>query len=394
MKKYVTVFTLCFMLVGCSKGSAPNILVESSPVISAMETTSPKPVVVEKLKTVEIENPKITHAKFVAIGDILLHQSVYKDAATPDGTYNFSPVFQKVKPFLERADIAVANQETMIGGQELGLSSYPRFNSPYEIGDALKEAGIDLVTIANNHTLDRGEKAIINAATYWDQIGMPYTGAFTSEEDRQNIRTVTKNEITFAFLSYSYGTNGLPVPEGKPYLINLIDLPLIQQDVEQAKNLSDVVVVSMHWGNEYEKEPNQIQIDLAKELSLMGVDIIIGHHPHVLQPANWIERPDGSRTFVLYSLGNFLSAQVGLNKLIGGIGGIEVTKTTYRGKSVITLDHPTFIPTYGYYKNWRQFEVIPMIQLTDAYLPNYQAHYENIQHHLMKYMNELTFPES
>lgn len=387
MKKLFVLIVLSLTLAGCSNLPTTKLHIEPVPVAKAMDIETVKPTIVVS------EKPFITSAKLVAVGDILLHQSVYKDAATPEGTYNFSPMFEKVKPFLESADIAVANQETMIGGKELGLSSYPTFNSPYEIGNALKEAGIDLVTIANNHTLDKGEKAILNAINYWDSIGMPYTGAFNSKEDRDVIRTIMKNGIDFSFLSYSYGTNGLPIPKDKPYLINLIDLELIKKDVERAKIISDVVVVSMHWGNEYETTPNQTQIDLANELSRIGVDIIIGHHPHVLQPMDWIERADGSRTFVLYSLGNFLSAQEGLERLTGGIGGVEVTKTTFQGETVITLANPSFVPTYGYYKNWSDFEVIPMYQLNDSYLPNYQVHYENAQNHMKEFMREVTFIE-
>jgi len=390
-------------LAGCTKfqSSSPTDPISSADELNSYietdkgddETTPDPQAETEKSQPTEIEKPIVTSASLVAIGDILLHQSVYNDAATDQGTYNFIPMFEKVKPFIESADIAVANQETMIGGKELGLSGYPTFNSPYEIGDALKDTGIDLVTLANNHTIDRGEKGILNALSYWNQIGMLYTGAFESQEDRETMRTITKNGINFSFLSYTYGTNGLTVPQDKPYLVNLIDLPLIKVDVERANQLSDVVVVSMHWGNEYEETPNQNQIDLAHSLSEMGVDIIIGHHPHVLQPIDWIERSDGSRTFVLYSLGNFLSAQEGVERLTGGIGGIEVTKVTYQGKTTINLSDPSFVPTYGYYENWRNFEVIPMFQLTDTYLPNFEAHYIDIQSHMKEFMKELTFIE-
>ncbi|QBP42752.1 CapA family protein [Paenisporosarcina antarctica] len=385
MNKLLVLFILCLTLVSCSNLPSSDLPTETQPALNVPEKI--EPTLIEPEKTI------VTRAHLVAIGDILLHEAVYLDASTTQGSYDFSSMFTKVKPFLEGADIAVANQETMIGGVELGLSSYPTFNSPYEIGDALKDSGIDIVTIANNHTLDHGEKAILNGINHWDRIGMLYTGAFKSNQDREDIRTIQKNDITFSFMSYSYGTNGIPVPEGKPYLINLIDLPLIKQDVEKAKLISDVVVVSMHWGNEYEKKPNQTQIDLATELSDMGVDIIIGHHPHVLQPVDWIERSDGSRTFVMYSLGNFLSGQVGLEKLIGGIGGVEITKTTFEGKSTIALANPSFLPTYGYYDNWRNFEVIPFYQLNDSYLPNYLMHYEDTQNHLKEFTNEITFNE-
>lgn len=385
MKKYIILFALFVFLGGCEESSSIDFNVEVEPVTHAMEI---EPILPKKL-----DKPIVKSAKLVAIGDILLHQPVYKDAATPEGTYDFSPMFTRVKPLLENADIAVANQETMIGGKELGLSSYPLFNSPFEIGDALKDAGIDIVTLANNHTMDKGEQAIQNALSYWKHIQMPYTGAFQSFEDREEIRLLTKNDITFSFLAYSYGTNGMPVPEDKPYLINLIDLPLIQQDVRKAKDLSDVVVVSMHWGNEYESLPSTSQLELARELSNMGVDIIIGHHPHVLQPMDWIERPDGSKTFVMYSLGNFLSGQIGLDRRIGGIGGIEVTKTIFQGKSTITLNEPNFISTFTHHTNNRDFEIIPMDVLTDAHLIDHKQYTESTQHHMATFIDELLIVE-
>lgn len=385
MKKYIILFVLFVFLGGCDESSSIDFTVEAEPVTHAME--------IEPIQPKKLDKPIVNRAKLVAIGDILLHQPVYKDAATPKGIYDFSPMFTQVKPLLESADIAVANQETMIGGKELGLSSYPLFNSPFEIGDALKDAGIDIVTLANNHTMDKGELAIQNALSYWDQIQMPYTGAFQSFGDRAEIRTMTKNDITFSFLAYSYGTNGMPVPEDKPYLINLIDLPLIQQDVNKAKDLSDVVVVSMHWGNEYESLPNTSQLELARELSKMGVDIIIGHHPHVLQPMDWIERPNGSKTFVMYSLGNFLSSQIGLDRRIGGIGGIEVTKTIFQGKTTITLNEPNFISTYTKHTNNRDFEIIPMDMLTDAHLIDHKQYTESTQHHMATFIDELLIVE-
>ncbi|WP_394190802.1 CapA family protein [Paenisporosarcina quisquiliarum] len=385
MKKYIILFALFVFLGGCEESSSIDFNVEVEPVTHAME--------IEPIQPKKLDKPIVKRAKLVAIGDILLHQPVYKDAATPEGTYDFSPMFTQVKPLLESADIAVANQETMIGGKELGLSSYPLFNSPFEIGDALKDAGIDIVTLANNHTMDKGEQAIQNALSYWNQIQMPYTGAFQSFEDREEIRTLTKNDITFSFLAYSYGTNGMPVPEDKPYLINLIDLPLIQQDVRKAKESSDVVVVSMHWGNEYESLPSTSQLELARELSTMGVDIIIGHHPHVLQPMDWIERPDGSKTFIMYSLGNFLSGQIGLDRRIGGIGGIEVTKTIFQGKSTITLNEPNFISTYTHHTNNRDFEIIPMDVLTDAHLIDHKQYSESTQHHMATFIDELLIVE-
>nr|WP_214840241.1 CapA family protein [Exiguobacterium sp. s122] len=298
-------------------------------------------------------------ASLYAIGDILLHDSVYNAAATDDG-FDFNPGFEEVAPILQRADIAIANQESMIGGSEIGLSSYPAFNSPYEIGDALQEAGIDLVTTANNHTLDRGVKAIENSINHWNTIGMPYTGSFISEEDKANIRTLTENEISFAFLAYTYGTNGV-VPK-QPYHVNYIDLDLIRSDVEKAESVADMTVVSLHFGNEYEPLPNASQESLVQELADLGVDIIIGHHPHVLQPVTWVDGVNGNRTFVAYSLGNFLSGQQGDERNIGGIVGIEVVKTTLDDETTFELANPMFYPTFTRRSSEGHFEVVPLKQ--------------------------------
>jgi poly-gamma-glutamate synthesis protein (capsule biosynthesis protein) len=284
-------------------------------------------------------------ATITAVGDILIHSLVYNAAKTKNG-YDFTPMFSQVKPYLEDADITIANQETMIGGKELGLSTYPRFNSPYEVATALKDAGIDIVSIANNHTFDRGEEAILNAINFYNKIGLSYTGAYKSKEDQESIRTINKNGITFSFLSYTYGTNGIPVPKDKHYMVNLIDLSKIEQAVKQAKEESDVVVVSLHFGNEYQRMPSEEQKKIAKEVINQGADIIIGHHPHVLQPMEWIEAEDGRKGFVVYSLGNFLSGQKSIYREIGGILTLTVHKETNEGEMEISIDNPTFVSTY------------------------------------------------
>lgn len=332
---------------------------------------------------------KTTQVKLAAIGDILIHDKVYIDAKQKDGTYNFDRIFASVTNELQAPDILVANQETMIGGKELRLSSYPSFNSPHEIGDALKLAGVDLVTIANNHALDRGEKVIQSALTYWDTLGIPYTGSFKSQNDRDKIRTVTKNEITFSFLSYTYGTNGIPTPKGKPFLINRIDDSQMRTDVEQAKRLSDVIVVAIHWGNEYQRFPDVSQTSLAQKLADMGVHVIIGNHPHVLQPPAWVEGKQGHRAYVVYSLGNFLSAQINLYKQVGGMATIDVLKTTNKNTEKIELVEPGFLPTYTYSQQGRHFQIISMDRLTNNQLIHAESHYESIKKHMRSNIPEL-----
>jgi poly-gamma-glutamate capsule biosynthesis protein CapA/YwtB (metallophosphatase superfamily) len=321
-----------------------------------------------------------------AIGDILIHSTVYKDAKTGSG-YDFKPMFAAVKPLLEKSDITVANQESMIGGAELGLSTYPSFNSPYEVADALKDAGVDIVSIANNHTLDRGEEAILNATNYYNKIGLLYVGSYQNPEDRKNIRVLSRNGIKVSFLSYTYGTNGIPVPEGKDYLVNLIQIDQIKKDIMEAKKISDCVVVNMHWGNEYERFPSNEQKQLAKELADAGAHLILGHHPHVLQPMEWITRKDGGKSFVIYSLGNFLSGQVGHYKDIGGVLTVQIKKEwSQEGKAEVFIENPQFTPTYVANKQLKQFRVVPLTSATSYGLTNADKIYHEIQKHMEQWL--------
>lgn len=332
----------------------------------------------------------VTHkATLAAIGDVLIHNSVYNDARTKDGGYDFKPMLEPVKGLLVKPDLLVANQESITGGEELGLSSYPQFNSPFQIGDALLDAGVDLVTMANNHTLDKREKGVLSATAYWDKIGMPYTGAFRSPEDQAKLRTLEKNGITFAFLAYTYGTNGIPVPEGKPYLVNLLDPDRMESEIRQSKKQADFTVVSVHWGTEYQEEANFSQRELAKQLADWGADVIIGTHPHVLQSVEWVSAADGRQTLVMYSLGNFLSAQEKTIQLIGGIGQVDAVKTVTGDQVKLHLEKPAFTPVYTSYTNWRNYRVIPMGDLDGGNFDQPKALWSKIKTRMLQALPEL-----
>ncbi|TWT05296.1 CapA family protein [Planococcus sp. CPCC 101016] len=316
----------------------------------------------------------MTHSASVsAVGDILIHDRVYRDAQVSTG-YDFDPMLKNVMPFLESADITIANSESLIGGSEIGLSSYPNFNSPYEVGDALKNAGVDVVSLANNHTLDRGLIAVENAIRYWNRIEMVHTGSYLSAEDRAEVTLMTRNGITFSFLSYTYGTNGIQTPAGKDYLVNRIDPLLIQQDLKRAKELSDVVVLSLHFGEEYKKMPNAEQIELARFSAENGADIILGHHPHVLQPPEWIETADGRKAFVIYSLGNFLSGQNELDRQIGAILHLDIEKEVTADSSTITLKNPAFTTTFVNSSNNAEYRVNLLKDIDSALNAATKAH--------------------
>lgn len=320
-----------------------------------------------------------------AVGDILMHDTVYKDAYNGI-KYNFDPIFQNVNSLLEKPDILTANQESMLGGIELGVSTYPSFNSPHEVADALVHTGVDIVSTANNHTLDKGERGVDSEAHYLDSIGLPHVGSFLNEQDRHKLRILDKNGIKLAFLSYSYGTNGIPVPDGKGFLVNLINRDIMKEEIHRAKKEADVVVMSIHWGNEYQRIPTAEQKDLATFLANEGVDIIFGSHPHVLQPMEWIKNPDGRKTFVIYSLGNFISGQVRDYKDIGGLATVDITKHVSEKGNTIELANPVFYPTYVSSQNEKNYRVVPLEKAGSFGLSNAAAKYKEIQDHMVQWL--------
>jgi len=332
--------------------------------------------------------PVVQLATLAAVGDVLLHRSILRDAAVGD-TFDFRKMFAPVKPFLERADITVANQESVMGGRELGLSGYPMFNSPFEIGDTLKWAGVDVVVMANNHILDRGEKGIKNAIARWEQLGLEYVGANKDAADRERLRLLERNGIVFSFLAYTYGTNGIPVPEGKAHLVDVIDRRRMQEDIARARTQSDVVVVNLHFGNEYERMPNDEQRELVQFVADQGAHVILGHHPHVLQPVEIVASAMGHETFVVYSLGNFLAAQDQVWRQLGGILQLEVEKTV-RGEAVdVRVHSPAFLPTYIHFKNWRGYIVLPLSEVTDDQLPGVRRYEDELRRHMGQYVPRL-----
>lgn len=321
-KAFLLSVFFCTILLICS-----GLLIYKMHTEHNTEAAEAKPVQLhaENRETAEGNKILIERLTLGAIGDILIHDWVYNDAKTKTG-YDFKPMFEHTKSLLSTPDLLLANQETILGGINIGISSYPMFNSPQEVGDALIDAGVDIVSTANNHSLDKGVKGLDASLDYMDQIGLPHVGTSRTPSEQQTLKILRKNGIKVAYLSYTYGTNGIPVPAGKEYLVNLIDENAIIKEIKRAEDEADVVVMSIHWGNEYELQPTEEQKKLAETLVNEGVDIIFGHHPHVLQPMEWIDRKDGGQSLVVYSLGNFLSGQMRDYKDIGGLATVEVTK--------------------------------------------------------------------
>lgn len=278
--------------------------------------------------------------------------------------YDFSPMFEMIKPYIARYDLAFYNQETILGGKEMGLSSYPNFNSPKEFGENMLSLGFNLISLANNHTLDRGENAILESIKFWKDKDVLTAGSYNSLEERNKIKIYKKNGITYTMLAYTYGTNGIPLPKGKEYLVNVYTKEMLAKDIAEARSKVDLLIISMHWGVEYVFKPTNEQEELAKFLSQNGADIIIGNHPHVIQPIEMI-----NNTLVIYSLGNMISAQKGTEKKIGAFVDVKITKNGNK----ITFENINADLIYTYYNNkFQDFKIYPLAFLNDNILPNYR----------------------
>jgi len=298
------------------------------------------------------------------VGDNLLHMPLISNAKTDNGDYNFDSLYTEMSNEFQTADLAVIVQETILGGETLGYSGYPLFNSPQEVGDSLSRAGFDVVLSATNHALDKGERGIQNALEFWKKYPKIHVlGIHSSQEEYEKINYVEKNGIKLALLNYTDSTNGIPLPKDKPYLVNVVNREKMKRDLKIAEENADFTIVFMHWGTEYQFTADKGQEDLAKFLTEHGADLIMGSHPHVVQPAEWILCENGNKSLVFYSLGNYVSRQKQAANLVGAMGKV-VLSTDETGDVFIASASVT--PTITHYnKNSRGFRVYPLSRYTD-----------------------------
>lgn len=296
------------------------------------------------------ENSDITFT-MAAIGDVMCHNTQYKDAYNSEtGEYDFSYVYDNIKSYIQDADISVANLETTFAGEERGYSNYPTFNSPDSLAYSLKDLGIDVVSTAGNHALDTGFSGLSRTIDVLDEANLAHTGTFKTKEDQEKILFQEVKGVKIAFINYAYGTNGIQVPSGKDFCVNLIDKDLIQKHIETAKaENADIIVACMHWGIEYKTTANSEQEELADFLFKNGVDIILGTHPHVLEQMEkrtvTLENGETKKGFVIYSLGNFVCDQNAENTRTSIILNLEITKHT---DGNVTIDKTDYTPIYMY----------------------------------------------
>lgn len=357
-------------------------------------------------KDKEVNNKEIIASKeekyklsLIMAGDMLVHDKIYNEArknANNNG-YDFKPMLTYIKDKVKDYDLAYYNEEVVLGGSSIGLSSYPAFNSPYEVGLDMIDTGFNMVSLATNHTLDRGIKAIENSLDFWNSTDVYTAGSYKTMEERNNIKIKEKNNITYAMLNYTYGTNGIKRPNGYESYVNIWDMSnknsyeeyknVVKQDIENIRNKVDVLIVAMHFGEEYNFNTTWYQEDSSNFLSSLGVDIIIGTHSHVLGPIKWI-----NNTLVIYSLGNFLSAHevVNISNRIGLLSSIDIVKEVKDNNTTIKLENLNNDLIYTYHNNYKDFKVIPFSNSDiNKYLDNASSIYDKYSKYVTSLDNNI-----
>lgn len=359
--------------------AAPTSSLTLAPTLPAKPTTTPVPTATPTPSPTPSPTPLPKQVTLLAVGDDLVHGSTLNGGLQEDGTYDFNGFYRHLKDEISAADIAIINQETILGGAEFAYSGYPTFNTPDAMGDAIVNAGFDVVLHATNHTMDKGAKGVENCLNFWKTNHPEITllGIYASKEEQEQITVIEKNGIRIAMLNYTYGLNGIKIPEGKEYLVTLLtwaNRDYIRSQIQQAKELSDFVIVFPHWGTEYDYTPDNNQLFWTDLFAEEGVDLVIGAHPHVLQPVEWIERPDGGKMLVFYSLGNFISGQIEAPRLLGGMANVTLTETL---EGTIEITDCSVIPVVTHYSEQvgdGTYSTYRLSEYTEALLQTHGIH--------------------
>lgn len=300
-------------------------------------------------ETPEIDPDTLSNARISFVGDLMCHSPQWNWCRVEDTTFDFTPCFEFVEPALQAADLMVGNLETVCAGPSRPLHGFPRFNAPDEYVRDMGRVGFDVLTTSNNHTIDQGYKGVYRTCDIVTKYGMSYVGSACSPEDRDSVRMYDVNGIKLAMVGYTENTNGLDMPKGKPWVVNILDTTLIRQDIKAAREAgAELVAVYFHFGEEYARVPSQYQRLLVDITKSFGADIIIGGHTHTIMPGEFFETQGGTLDtgFVIYSMGNFFSNQRDRYSDVGLILNLELEKNKKTGR--IKLREVSYIPTWIY----------------------------------------------
>lgn len=386
MKRFAALaLLLCFAFALPACGAKEPLPVSSSASASSAEPSAPKPDSVVRL---------------MAVGDNLIHNVIYNQAkarGTAELEYDFSYVYERVKPIIQKADVAFINQETVLAGKYFEPSNYPRFCTPTEMGDCLLEVGFNVFNHANNHMLDKGRKGIAATLEYWDTRSdkdFCVCGMYKDEADLYSCHYIEKNGVKIGFFGFTEHTNGLVAPDAMTERIVYAEQEeVIRRAVEIMKAECDAVVVSAHWGDENYSERTKtaltsLEKTLSQKLADWGVDLIIGTHPHVIQPMKWLDRADGGRTFCIYSLGNFVSAMNGPCNMLGGLVDLDIRKNNNTGE--ITIENICYVPVVTHYnRGMKDVRVYPLSEYTEELASAHGCKAKTYSGFSLKYLNKV-----
>ncbi len=352
MKKLLALFLTLLLLSGCAPAAeAPEATPTPTPAATPTPTPTPEPT--------PTPPPEPITATLTVGGDIMSHMPQTRDAYNAEtDTYDYTPMLRYAKPWVEGADLAIANLETTFSGGP-NYSGYPAFNTPDALGYALKDAGFDLLSTANNHSLDRRFSGLERTLNVLDEIGLAHVGTYRTQEEREENRGIVVADcggISIAFLAYTYGTNAIPVSEGKEWSLNRFntdylthmttpDMDLLEADMAAARELGcDLIAVVMHWGIEYKLKPNSYQRQMAETMIDLGADLVLGGHPHVLEPYETVTTGAGNSGFVCWSLGNLMSSQTYEYTDTTVLLNLHLNKDLVTGET--TVESVDYVPFY------------------------------------------------
>lgn len=339
--------------VGCAARTVGSVVDDSS----SAEPVSPTESVTDIPATEPVSEDKRVHV--IAAGDNLIHYSVYKNAerlAAPGENYDFKPLYENVKYLIEDADLAILNQETIISksNEVRGANGGALlFNSPPEVADAVIDLGFDVFTMANNHLLDFGASGLEESINFWNEKAsendLTVLGAYLNEEDSNNIRIREVNGVKIAFLAYAEHINGFSIPYDSPLRVVMnYETDVIERQIKEAKEIADAVIVSAHWGVEDTNIVSEDRIELANQMVNWGADVILGCHTHTAETMEWIEREDGTKGFVFYSMGNFICCQTDNFNLVGEMPDFDLVVDGATGE--LRLEDVGVIPNIIHYE--------------------------------------------
>jgi poly-gamma-glutamate synthesis protein (capsule biosynthesis protein) len=314
-----------------------------------IKTPAPTPQPTPAPTPVPTPTPEPVRVRLAFTGDLMVHDKQLEAAYSSETDEYFFPSFNHVKEYLNDADYTVGNLETTFAGEEAGYDAYPLFCTPDAFADAVAEAGYDFLSTANNHCYDKREQGLLRTLDMLDERGIAHAGTYRSQEESEIIFVEEINGLRFAFLSYTYSTNGIPVPENKPWLVNFLDEELMRAQIGQAAQEADMVIVLPHMGNEYQEAPVEQFVTLARSMCEWGADAVMASHPHVLQPTEYYQAEDGRQCFIAYSMGNFISSQRTIPRDTGGVFYLEFEKAF--GDERPPISGASLVPTWVRFTN-------------------------------------------